>query len=365
MNRLISLLFAVHTAFWLDVQTSNFIYAQEHDDEASCDVDGVCTDEDNRQPIQTQEQELFKDSSLCSSSTDNQQHLATIYDGGLTAQSYKPDAPIKTSVCEASSSNSHNVAHWPFWRSKYGNVVSLVVHGNIYSCGKGSSLLHSSSSNVIMEVWQPSTDGTYSSLRSGIDEGACRASVPINKTINNEFSNLVGQVQYETLAPGSPGILGGLVPDSSRDYPPYAPGAVNMFLNIEGYHPLLGQLDMNSIEAWLLLKDSQGRFRFKGWDIRPHASKSKASVGLGGIEIRSVQKASRSGYDLAFEVGVDIYLVGEDQNIGMTSDPTTHESVSKDVFCTSYWYFSFSWISSFFREPIAVCFPSLLDFFAL
>ncbi|KAL3773789.1 hypothetical protein ACHAW5_002997 [Stephanodiscus triporus] len=228
------------------------------------------------------------------------------YRRGMTAQAYKPHSPVKTNVCQVHPENSGGwkVANWPLWRGTY-DEVPLVVIGNVYSCGASPIARNTTT----MEVWQPRPDGTFSSLRSGIEEGECRASVPIVSGMDGEFSNVIGNFQYETLAPGSPGIFGGLVPGSD-DYPPYGPGGIHMYLNIEGYHPLLGRLDMNDLDDWVLKKDSRGRFRFRGWDLRPQFAKNTNNVEAGGgIEIRSLTKVPRLGYDLALEVKVDVFLV--------------------------------------------------------
>lgn len=357
----------------------------DHDNDnasASCDDNGVCHDQQTQQTQDQKEQQQHKDSKLCISLTQSNEKMASsiehFYHQGMTAQAYKPNAPLKTNVCQVHeiisgeanpNQTHHNVAHWTSWRSSYEHVVPLIVHGNIYSCNSPQSL--NSNAITMMEVWQPRPGGTYSSLRSGVEEGDCRASVPItqpdsndNNNNNESSTNLLGQVQYETLAPGSTGILGGLVPDSSRDYPPYAPGAIHMLLNLDGYSPLLGELDVNDLEDWMLQEHSQGHFGFKGWNMGPHRSKRSHADGSGGIEIQSVKKISRPGYDLAFEVKVDIFLspiVGNEEVEGGAEEK---KASLNELFCSSN-YGVFSWISSFFKEPITVCFPSLLDFFAL
>ena len=100
--------------------------------------------------------------------------------------------------------------------------------------------------------------------------------------------------------------------------------------------------------------------------MRPHAARMRGNAKvpnnaggcIGGIEIRSLTKVSRHGYDLALEVKVDVFLVYDAMDGGdVTVDPT-------DVFCPTRRGF-FGRIHSFFKEPIAICFPSLLDFFLL
>jgi len=279
--------------------------------------------------------------------------------GEATAQAYKPNAPVKTHVCEESSSNGnnqlHKAAHWSFWRSDYKDNVPIFIKANLFSCNGGAAATRENE-EVTMEVWQPRPDGTYSSIRPGIEEGDCRASVQIaTTTANNEDDSLIdtnriGTVEFETFAPGSIGILNGLVPPSSRDYPPYKPGAIHMFLNIDGYHPLLTQLSMSELNDWIPYKISKGRFKLAN-------GKKSFNNKDSGIEIQSVTPTSRSGYNLAIEVEVNFFLVGNGKE--------TNDTI-EDIFCShSLHRGRLSWIPSFFKEPISVCSAAHMDFYAL
>lgn len=324
----------------------------------------------------------------------------------MTAQAYKPNAPLKDEVCRlppVHSNNNNNgtsdsgeqggesylpyrLARFPFWRTTYHRVEDLVpirIRGNIYSCDNSADIVSTFTNDEslggqdenasVLEVWQPRPDGTYSSIRPGVQDGECRASIPITPSSSesdiNSFSNLIGYVDFETLAPGSPGMLGGLLPSSSStipsgearsgEFPPYAPGLIHFLLNIEGYFPILAQLDMRDLSKHVASGGKEKRFRFKGSDVRPHyhaTTSGKEDGSRGGMEIQSVvQSSTRPGYDLALEVEVDFYLAS-------TAEIETHRASS--TFCSSLRGYV-GWIPSFFKEPIAVCFPSLLDFFAL
>ena len=345
-----------------NVQRKHFfvdaVESTNNNNNASCDANGVCQDK----PLRGSDQ--------CSSSSLNHQLSISVdefYRQGVSAQAYKPNAPMKEEICQVgngsflgddySFQNPNNIAHFSFWRSKYNDVLPLVVIGDIYSCDPVLSPLPSPSSDdaVTMDVWQPRPDGRFSSLRPGVEEGVCRASIPIDSEKESDFSNFIGRVKFDTLAPGSPGILGGLVPNSYRDYAPYGPGAIHMYLNVDGYYPVLTKLDMNDLEETMPEKELGGRFQFKGPDIRPHA-KRNANNDYDGIEIQDVKrmKSKHPGYEYMLTVKFDLYLVPDEE---YTSSDST------DVFCASKGLFS--WISSFFKEPIAVCSPSLLDFFSL
>ena len=170
---------------------------------------------------------------------------------------------------------------------------------------------------------------------------------------NNEFSNILGNVHFSTLAPGSPGVLNGLIPHD-RDYPPYSKGNIQMYVNFDGYYPWLGQLSMNMLDDVLKNKEHQGSEVGR----RPHDAKDvndKSSSGSGGgIEIKSVTQVSAS----LIQVEIDIFIEQRKPvEIASSQD-------SSDIFCSPRGLFN--WItSSFFKEPIAICFPSLLDFFQL
>ena len=301
----------------------------------------------------------------------------------IVAQAYKPNAPKKTSICDDKSSSSssttndntqlHKVAHRSFWRSDYKDLVPIFIRGNLYAtCNNGSSAALKNN-DVIMEVWQPRPDGTYSSIRPGVEEGDCRASVPItttttaNHNIDNtddgDNSSLMGRVEFETFAPGSIGILNGLVPSSSRDYPPYKPGAIHMFLNIAGYQPLLSQLSMSELNDWIPQKSSKGRFKLSNGKEKRKTSNynndGETNI-IYGMEIQSVTPKSQSGYKLlAIEVEVNFFLVGNDQD--------TIDNRIEDIFCSHSLHRGggLSWMPSFFKEPISICSATYMDFFAL
>ena len=348
----------------LKSNSSHLVCAEEITDNNNIDTASCDGDDDDDYCAQ---QIPMKENKLCQSSpSGNRQKIQPSlpidhdYSRGMSAQAYKPDSPMKNNVCEAAnevdegSSNLHNnVAHWPFWRSSYNNVISVVVRANIYSCGGGHP--STDTTTMTMEVWQPRPDGTYSSLRTGIEEGECRANVPISTKTNEDFSNIIGQARFETLVPGSSGVLGGLIPNTSKDYPPFGPGIIHVYLNAKGFQPLLGQLNMNELDDWLLNKDRRRRFRFRGSDFRPQANANSIEIS-GGISIQSVSQTSRH---LSLEV--DVFIVPLEQ---IDVEETTQSPNLSDVFCTSRGLVD--WITSgFFKQPIAVCFPSLLDFFQL
>ena len=320
----------------------------------------------------------------------------------VDAQAYKPNAPIKTSVCEESNDGSssgggpHKLAHWSFWRSNYKDWIPISFTGNIYSCSSSdddNDVMKPITTNnededsvVVMEVWQPRPDGTYSSIRPGVEEGDCRASVPVtiftqqqqqhddeNENNNIDDKGRIGSVKFDTFIPGSTGILNGLVPSSSSsssyDYPPYKSGSIHLFLNIQGFNPLVVSLDMNELESWFSKRHYVGKKRFQ--------LSGEKKNGNNGMEIQSVtpktitNSRSSGKYNLAIDLEVNLFLTKSNNNHdkkgdGVTAGNGDDTTTLKDIFCSKKKKsLFFGKIISFFKEPISVCSPAYLDFFAL
>ncbi|KAL7482392.1 hypothetical protein ACHAW6_008058 [Cyclotella cf. meneghiniana] len=303
--------------------------------------------------------------------------LQPFYNVGMSAQAYKPNAPVKRQVCEASTNGrvQHKVARNPIWRTNYRESIPITIRGSIYACISNENdsipMNHDERQrNARIEVWQPRPDGTYSSLRNGVQDGDCRATLSITTdsiTLNN-FQ--LGHVVIETLAPGSAGILGGLGPSPSSfwfgEYPPYSPGRIHFLVNVPGYYPLLAELSMNTVGKMLsnnarrgtVARDIGDRYRFFGGDWRPHDAIVHDNNGavFGGMELQSAT------IDETLLVEIAFFLVPILSGNGSGEEMRDKRLRPRDVFCSSGF---FGWIPSFFKEPISVCFSSLLDFFAL
>jgi hypothetical protein len=334
---------------------------------------------------------------VCPNTEEEADHI--IMETDTNAQAYKPNAPIKTRVCEESNDGSsggpHRLAHWSFWRSNYKDLIPISFTGNIYSCGssgdndvkKPITTSSNEDSEVVMEVWQPRPDGTYSSIRPGVEEGDCRASVPVtiftqqqrqhddedeNENSNNIDDSVgrIGTVKFDTFIPGSTGILNGLVPSSSYDYPPYKSGSIHLFLNIQGFSPLVVEINMNELESWFPKRHvGKKRFQLSG------GSNKKRKDGNNGMEVQSVTpktittKSQSSGkYNLAIDLEVNFFLTKSSNNHD-DNEREKNEDL-KSIFCShtnpkKKKSLLFGRIISFFKEPISVCSPAYLDFFAL
>lgn len=269
---------------------------------------------------------------ICSPHTCHSASSLYAVRGSGSAQAYKPNAPVKSTVCDQQRSSKYKVAStWRFSRrSLRGPPPTLDVQARVWGCastnaGKQSDqccchVLKTSSSTTV-EVWQARPDGTYSSIRPGRDEGDCRATLPPSTN---------GIYRFETLAPGSTGSLGGLGP-AGFDLMPYGPPVLHMLVTAPDHEPLLVQVPV-------LMDDSQS---FQGQAVMGAAQNQQA------YQIRSLTKAS----DETVRLKLDLFLTAAESSTPL-----------ENSLCPTVLH----WLpDSFFLEPIAVCKPSLLDFFPL
>ncbi|KAL7450592.1 hypothetical protein ACHAWC_002488, partial [Mediolabrus comicus] len=320
---------------------------------------------------------------------NTEEEANNVVEADTNAQAYKPNAPLKTRVCEESNDGSgggpHRLAHWSFWRSNYKDWIPISITGNIYSCNSSgdddvmkpiTTTSNNEDSEVVMEVWQPRPDGTYSSIRPGVEEGDCRASVPVtiftqqqrqhddeneNENNNVDDTGRIGTVKFDTFIPGSTGILNGLVPSSSsssssNDYPPYKSGSIHLFLNIQGFNPLVVEINMNELESWFPKRHvGKKRFQLSG------GSNKKKKDGNNGMEIQSVtpkmittKSQSFGKYNLAIDLEVNFFLTKSSNN--HDDNERKKDEDLKSIFCShtntkKKKSLLFGRIISFFKEP--------------
>ena len=267
------------------------------------------------------------------------------YSGGASAQTYKPGAPIKRSICDTDDGSKgktkYKVARWPLTRRTYPSSPVVRIVGKAHSCDAttGSDTCASSpedNSNsrpihIAVEVWHARPDGTYSSLRPGIEEGECRATI---------VSGADGTFHIQTLAPGSVGMFSGIGP-RGMDLPPYGPPVINFFIQAQGHAPLLANVPVTAKS-------------FYGPDLRiPVMFGSGGNGGDTSAQITSWNVLENGDITLS----IDFFLAKRSSD-GGEGDATS----LADTFCSSWFHGS---PASLFVEPIAVCAPSLLDFFEL
>jgi hypothetical protein len=302
--------------------------------EDSCDAEGSCGTSDGPGPT-VHSSHSSSTSGVCGGSN-------YLYGDGGTAQAYKPGAPLSSVVCrpEMAHDFKYQAASWPFSRRslRKGSAPSLDVTLNIWECKssednecscqrlKGAAVRNASS---VVEVWQTLPDGQYSPLRPSVASlEECRAQVPFTEK---------GVASFSTVAPGSTGIMGGLGP-GGWEWNPYGPPVIHLLVQVAGHTPLL--LDLPVLPHAKTLEQrtfSIGDFRGAAWvQQRPKEVPMKITSWKPNVK------------DNRISLEVDIYV----------------QQSSEDMvqLCQSAIY---GFPSSFFLEPIAVCAPSLLDFFAL
>jgi hypothetical protein len=218
-------------------------------------------------------------------------------------------------------------ASWPFGRSSRRKIPQVTVNLSLHSCVRGGAdqcccepLLDSS--NVTIEVWQTKPNGQYSSLTPGREEGVCRATLK--------------GTTFTTLAPGSTGVLGGIGP-GGWDFFPYGPPVIHVLVTSETLEPLLVHVP---VTEWMNMKRP-----FFGPDFRGAAFVTNRIT-----EERYLIDHYKRQDDL-ISMDVSLYLVTSEEPVDLTSR-----------LCPSFLY---GFPKSFFLEPIAVCAPSMLDFFNL
>jgi hypothetical protein len=293
----------------------------------TCDAEGTCSSEG---PVVDPYAKAKKVPGVCVAST-------SIYSQGGTAQAYKPNAPLSSTVCKPESVDSYKykTASWYINRrgSKEGKAPLLDITLKLRSCAPSNDgdcicnrLEGPALATNIVEIWQTRPDGKYTSLRNSDD---CRAQVQVDK---------LGEVFFSTVAPGSSGIMGGLGP-FGFDWLPYGPPIIHILVHVAGHEPLLLDLPAHPRKKTLeQQKFSLGDWRGVGWmSKKPVESVMNISSWEPTVEENRIS--------IEFEISLQ-----------RSSQATELE------LCESYFY---GLPASFFLEPIAVCSPSTLDFFAL
>jgi hypothetical protein len=285
---------------------------------------------------------------LCAADNGASKKSLSLYRYGGTAQAYKPGVGISNFVCSAGAAKKWKAASWPFTRASRKGSPRLNVTLRLWSCAASRELegdcccdslevVDTPSSNV--QIWQASPDGRYSSLKqknyyqhAGNDD-ECRTTLPIPTD---------GVASFSTVAPGSTGLFSGLGPNG-WEFNPYGPPVIHMLANIAGHDPLLVDLPTLIHPKTLVQRD------FFLPDLRGVSwVKALPSDASSAIEITSwTPNVSKK------EIAIEVSLYLQRQPEGKAQ----YENVN---FCESWIY---GLPSSFFREPISLCAPSLMDFF--
>ena len=325
---------------FLVVGTSCLVAANERQ---QCDAPGSCSNNGCA-------------TAVCLPTADGTESL---YRFGGTAQAYKPYAPVKASICDAPVNTTttvpYRVATWPYRRATYSNstkmkMPKIFLSVTLMSCGESkkpsSCCCHpwnakSSPVTATIEAWQARPDGSFGSLRPGVEDGACRAQLE-----SHNKGGGGGTFEFHTFPPGSYGILGGLGPNK-WDFMPYGEPVIHFLVTTSaGYAPTL--VDVPIYFHWDSLES-----RSFGWNDWRGSAWVRQKSEDAGYEI-TYWKADRPRRSIS--IGLNLFL---QQN---PSFPDTGSAFSHESTCESLVY---GLPSSFFREPMAVCASSTLDFFTI
>lgn len=276
---------------------------------------------------------------------------AHLYVHGASAQAYKPNAPLKHTVCDPETYNNEysKVASWPYtrsWRtptlmqwklhlqSCRNNHINqqCCCHPLKYPSSNSSSSIHHSTTNhhhgIMVDVWQTRPDGSYSSLRPNVDEGDCRARLSSS------------DLSWTSVLPGSTGALQGLGP---WDLPPYGPPVVHLLVTAPGHQQLLVDIPV------LVSSRTKERQDFSWTDWR------------GSAWVQSVA-SNQLAYELTQWTVVDAAVVQVDATLYLVAGQLDDDDDPASSLCPSLVH---GHPQAFFREPLAVCARPLLDWFAL
>ena len=218
---------------------------------------------------------------------------------------------------------------------------------------------------MTVEVWQARPDGTYSSLRDGREDGDCRSTQRVWST-----------AEFETVVPGSTGIFGGIGPNR-WDFPPYGPPVIHLLVSSPSvaargtaddddddidddgpsYRPVLVDIPMQFDRRTLERRSSFRWPDMRGiaWARQGNSNNNNDGDPLGqGYTIQSWDVNAEKN---TINVEVDVYLERDgDQR---------QQQQQEQLLCPSSSMSKILFPASFFLEPIAVCTPSMLDFFAM
>ena len=293
---------------------------------------------------------------------ETDQPFTSIYRYGGTAQAFKPNVESSSTICdpELYRNSRHSVSNWSLFRwsssspppvlnMKFTVFICEVDQKDQCACQTLDLFAKQNDSidaSVDIDVWQARPDGTFSSLRPGEEKGDCRGHAQLNTNDSH--------VELQTIAPGSYGSLGGIVPSASYDWRPFGPPMMHVAVSAPKIIdvPLLVDLSM-SINSKTL--EQQPTSLESDWRGASWMKKASLKSQPPPLRIKSWKPRTKEN---AVDIDIDIFL---ERKISMEDGSSTKDHATQ-VFCESWLY---GWPSSFFLEPMAICGPSLLDFFAL
>lgn len=316
-----------------------------HSEEASCRAD-ECVGTGQQDPPQPS---VRPPRSVCASAATATSRRAGLYRSTGSAQAYKPQAPRKSTVCAAphgSDSLRHKVAHGPLLRTSTRTPTpSLTLEVTLLHCDTNPNTqdcecrplppYHNASQDAYLDVWQARPDGTYSSLRRNVEEGDCRARVEVTH----------GTATLHTLPPGSTGALGGLGP-GGWDAPPFAPPVLHLLAVAPQY-----QYTLVHVPIW-----------YERRTLQPRTDSWRDWRGHGWMQQGRTEEKDSAFRIVNWDANVQANHIHIQLHLFLTKRKDSDMESLETALCPAALYGT-PW--TFFNEPIAVCAPTLLDFFAL
>ena len=300
-------------------------------------------------------------------------------------------------------STSSSTSYWSYLFSskKKNDSTTATVSSHSKCCCRPYDF---KTDEIEIDIWQTRPDGTYPSIRSALRDGdhECRGRFVISPTHKNhndddssssgkQYSNTTTVISsssssfvFHTFAPGSTGALNGLGPHR-WDLPPYGPPVIHMMIHSSSSSSSSSSKTTATttlIDVPILMsKTTLASTKFYGSDYRgpswvstKYRRPGQRSHGTTNPEPFEITKWEVIPETNHIQIEMDVFLPRPshpDTSENTAATTTTQMSSQqqqqrrqRQILCPSSnsWY---GFFTSLFVEPIAVCAPSILDFFHL
>ena len=299
-------------------------------------------------------------------------------------------------------STSSSTSYWSYLFSskKKNDSTTATVSSHSKCCCRPYDF---KTDEIEIDIWQTRPDGTYPSILSALRDGnhECRGRFVISPTHKNhndddssssgkQYSNTTTVISsssssfvFHTFAPGSTGALNGLGPHR-WDLPPYGPPVIHMMIHSSSSSSSSSSKTTATttlIDVPILMsKTTLASTKFYGSDYRGPSwvstkyrrpgRHSHGTTNPGPFEITKWEVIPETNH---IQIEMDVFLPRPshpDTSENTAATTTTQMSSQqqrrrrRQILCPSSnsWY---GFFTSLFVEPIAVCAPSILDFFHL
>lgn len=277
----------------------------------------------------------------------------SVYDDGGSAVSFRLlDSPNATVCSDGPRPPKYRIANWMGRRATWKRAPRVTLNVELYGCKE----VYPSHSHAATEpsscccspisgsvhVWQTRPDGRYPSLSTS---GNGKSSSSLECRGYQEGSS---SFTFETLAPGSVGLMGGLGPNG-WDVPPYMGPVLHILasgfsMDNNNYAPVLVDVPLHPNPATLQPARFVGpNLHGSAWVQRPPATTRYVLSGW-----KALPDENR------IEMTLRLYLAATTTNEDTMS--------TTNLLCPSWIY---GLPGSFYTEPMALCAPALLQFLSL